>query len=203
MVTAVAGMVVPVPVVVVFVCQVGCPPRRICNFSKSKWISCGSSALGRYCTYECVLLRFEKDENLSRHFCFRHSAPVNLAVHPDGSLGSSRGSWPLWGLCWLLLRLAGSLLALSWAPVEQSGDRMRYSKTIKSAVVISVFIVASMLLAGISQFLAISIFYASHTLRCLMLQRYGAFLCWLQPVPKPLPPRFVYSLAGSLSSANE
>ena len=142
MVTAVAGMVAPVPVVVVFVCQVGCPPRRICNFSKSKWISCGSSALERYCTYECVVLRFEKDENLSRHFCFRHSAPVNLAVHPDGSLGSSRGSWPLWGLCWLLLRLAGSLLALSWAPVEQSGDRMRYSKTIKSAVVISVFIVA-------------------------------------------------------------
>ena len=63
-------------------------------------------------------------------------------MHPDGSLASSRRSWPLWGLCWQLLELAWSLLAFSWASLCHSGDRLRHSKASDPAVAVPVSIVA-------------------------------------------------------------
>ena len=45
-----------------------------------------------------------------QHFCHWHSGALLVSLHPDGSLGSSRRSWPLWGR----VGRSWSLLGLSW-----------------------------------------------------------------------------------------
>ena len=131
MVTAVAGMVAPVPVVVAFRFSGGLPTSTEVQFSNVEVDSLQIVSRGALLCLSDRGAPLRQNMKSCVHSCFQGSAPVFFSLHPDDSGAFSRHIRSLWGLRWTLLDLAWSLMGFSWASVGQSWGGLQHCNSEK------------------------------------------------------------------------